>query len=907
MVTSMYYTVSRYTYYSKYVFFEYNFVLFYRDMITGKPPWSQFNNSVTILFHIACQDSLPEYPTAASVELITFLNSCLQRDANRRPDTTSLLLHPFVSTVGGAAWNINAARPSTVSTTLTDHYDGHNSGLWSNRFHDTRHGSRQGRVLSSGSTSFMHLTDQPKKSPVARSTAINTTHMHTPDVAESRDFATLFPNAANLDNTLNHSFNSDEVFSVYIPTVNDLRHSTASPRLMSASYKELPLTARASASSASTDRTARDTANTTNSNIKTNPNTQQLSLESTVGSGIRPFLLHEHSQPQPSSVLKGRSPVREPVDLHRDPELHHEVDLETTKQEASPRLAPMQALLISVTPTEHNDTSLSPSKTAATAFLHQSMSAKSIAKVTGSTPTKSNSSKQRNVSRIPVSVNKRNQDSPDAALTVNIDSYSPYSASSEMNTTTPSRQYNELRSAPKRISLEKQTLKQSSAAQSPYLPLPSPSSTINKGSKTISRTMSTDDVYAQDGFKKGHNSEGSSKRAAGKSCRREESLPSINMRAASIDTYDTDFGSSRGALYGGKVSDKLHHLSTTSGERLFGGSRDDEDESESHDAFSPAFTVQRHDSVRFASKSLSRSSSDYLPTTTSDTSPHSKDYNIRGIIVPLSPVRVYGQELSPHAIHRGRHNDYGVSLVHSASALSRQESLTRKEPVQLPHTVGASPSSDTLVQWHLPRTKKYGSEGVSIMDMSTDQWLSEASILKPKRKTKKKLATLTTPYISYSSNRKQPQQSKTGAKFTTLLDASVSPSHASAQASSSSSPGGIFNRKAGGKPDRSATHRSLALGSSLHPSTHTDTLPYPLALDEEGEGEDNTGSYTPDYSPRCSPDQAVIDMPLLPFTVKQRGSEDSLESSSGDLLFPLINSSHASHTSSPARSASPDR
>ena len=884
-----------------YVLFEYNSVLLYREMITGKPPWSQFNNSVTILFHIACQDSLPEYPTAASVELITFLNSCLQRDANRRPDTTSLLLHPFVSTVGGAAWNINAARPSTVSTTLTDHYDGHNSGLWSNRFHDTRHGSRQGRVLSSGSTSFMHLTDQSKKSPVARSTTINTTHMHTPDVAESRDFATLFPNAANLDNTLNHSFNSDEVFSVYIPTVNDLRHSTASPRLMSASYKELPLTARASSSSASTDRLARDTSNTSNSNSKTNPNTQQLSLDSTVGSGIRPFLLHEHSQH--STVSQGQSPVREPVDLHRDPELHHEVDLNQSKTSSSspPLLLPMQALSISVAPSEHNDTSLSPSKTAATAFLHQSMSAKSIAKVTGSTPTKSNSSKQRNVSRIPVSVNKRNQDSPGAALTVNIDSYSPYSATSDASTTAPSRQYNELRSAPKRISLEKQTLKQSGAVQSPYLPLPSPSSTSNQGTKTISRTMSTDDVYVKDEFKKGHKSEDSSKRAAGKSSRREESLPSINMRPASIDTYDTDFGSSRGAVYGGKVSDKLHHLNTTLGERLFGGSRDDEDESESHDAFSPAFTVQRHDSVRFASKSLSRSSSDYLPTTTSGTSPHSKDYNIRGI-VPLCPVRVHGQELSPHAMHRGRHNDHGVSLVHSASALSRQESLTRKEPVQLPHTVGASPSSDTLVQWHLPRTKKLGSEGVSIMDMSTDQWLSEANILKPKRKTKKKLATLTTPYIN-SSTRKQ--QSQNGARFTTLLDSSVSPSHASAQATSSSSSGGIFNRKGGGKPDRSATHRSSAAQSSSHPSAHNDTLPSPLNLDEQGE--DNTGSYSPDYSPRSSPDQAVIDMPLLPFTVKQRGSEDSLESSSGDLLFPLINSSHASNTSSPARSASPDR
>ena len=39
------------------------------EMTTGKPPWSQFNNSVTILYHIACQDTLPEYPTTASIEV----------------------------------------------------------------------------------------------------------------------------------------------------------------------------------------------------------------------------------------------------------------------------------------------------------------------------------------------------------------------------------------------------------------------------------------------------------------------------------------------------------------------------------------------------------------------------------------------------------------------------------------------------------------------------------------------------------------------------------------------------------------------------------------------------------------------------------------------------------------------
>jgi hypothetical protein len=39
------------------------------EMTTGRPPWSQFNNNVTILYHLACQETLPEYPSPASTEV----------------------------------------------------------------------------------------------------------------------------------------------------------------------------------------------------------------------------------------------------------------------------------------------------------------------------------------------------------------------------------------------------------------------------------------------------------------------------------------------------------------------------------------------------------------------------------------------------------------------------------------------------------------------------------------------------------------------------------------------------------------------------------------------------------------------------------------------------------------------
>eukprot|EP01038_Epipyxis_sp_PR26KG_P014312 gene14312-19196_t len=95
------------------------------EMTTGKTPWCQFDNPVTILFNIACQDTLPDYPNPASVELITFLNTCFQRDAQMRPDITSLLLHPFVANMSGSNWgygNVNQ-RPSTVSSAVVGVWD----------------------------------------------------------------------------------------------------------------------------------------------------------------------------------------------------------------------------------------------------------------------------------------------------------------------------------------------------------------------------------------------------------------------------------------------------------------------------------------------------------------------------------------------------------------------------------------------------------------------------------------------------------------------------------------------------------------------------------------------------------------------------------------------------------------
>lgn len=65
-------------------------------MATGSPPWSQYSNPVTAMYHIACVDSIPPFPSQLSVRGHNFLQACLNRKPEKRWDTTRLLLHPFV-------------------------------------------------------------------------------------------------------------------------------------------------------------------------------------------------------------------------------------------------------------------------------------------------------------------------------------------------------------------------------------------------------------------------------------------------------------------------------------------------------------------------------------------------------------------------------------------------------------------------------------------------------------------------------------------------------------------------------------------------------------------------------------------------------------------------------------------
>ncbi len=95
------------------------------EMLTGQPPWSEFTNHVTAMYHIACSEDTPQLPPSLSEQGRDFLTLCFKRDPTRRPDVTLLLLHPWISHMqhmmpaGRVADGTGLPlRPSTADTNL---------------------------------------------------------------------------------------------------------------------------------------------------------------------------------------------------------------------------------------------------------------------------------------------------------------------------------------------------------------------------------------------------------------------------------------------------------------------------------------------------------------------------------------------------------------------------------------------------------------------------------------------------------------------------------------------------------------------------------------------------------------------------------------------------------------------
>jgi len=66
------------------------------EMMTGKPPFSEFPTQVSVLFHIANTQEPPTIPEDCSEQCKEFLLQCFQRNPRERPTAATLLGHPFV-------------------------------------------------------------------------------------------------------------------------------------------------------------------------------------------------------------------------------------------------------------------------------------------------------------------------------------------------------------------------------------------------------------------------------------------------------------------------------------------------------------------------------------------------------------------------------------------------------------------------------------------------------------------------------------------------------------------------------------------------------------------------------------------------------------------------------------------
>ena len=65
------------------------------ELLTGRPPWADNPNSLSVMFHIV-EDDDPPIPDGCSVELDEFLRLCFQKDAAARPKAEDLFEHPWL-------------------------------------------------------------------------------------------------------------------------------------------------------------------------------------------------------------------------------------------------------------------------------------------------------------------------------------------------------------------------------------------------------------------------------------------------------------------------------------------------------------------------------------------------------------------------------------------------------------------------------------------------------------------------------------------------------------------------------------------------------------------------------------------------------------------------------------------
>ena len=66
------------------------------EMATGRAPWADVFDPISVLYRVGFSDELPEIPSFVSKEGVDFLGKCLKRDPLERWSASELLNHPFL-------------------------------------------------------------------------------------------------------------------------------------------------------------------------------------------------------------------------------------------------------------------------------------------------------------------------------------------------------------------------------------------------------------------------------------------------------------------------------------------------------------------------------------------------------------------------------------------------------------------------------------------------------------------------------------------------------------------------------------------------------------------------------------------------------------------------------------------
>ena len=71
------------------------------ELLTGRPPYAEIANGMSVMFRIV-EDDMPPFPPGASDLLRHFLTQCFHKDPALRPSAEVLCEHPWLKTNWGA-------------------------------------------------------------------------------------------------------------------------------------------------------------------------------------------------------------------------------------------------------------------------------------------------------------------------------------------------------------------------------------------------------------------------------------------------------------------------------------------------------------------------------------------------------------------------------------------------------------------------------------------------------------------------------------------------------------------------------------------------------------------------------------------------------------------------------------